>query len=82
VTVTVLFFAIARDRAGCGEAILALADGSTVRDAQTQIIRDFPAVESILPYVRYAVDEAFVSDLDAPLRPGATVAIIPPVAGG
>lgn len=80
--VEVLFFAIARDRAGVGEAVVELRDGATLADARAEILRAFPAIESILPYVRFAVDEAFVSDDAHPLRDGATVAIIPPVAGG
>lgn len=80
--VQVLFFAVARDRAGVGEATIALPEGATLKDAQAEILRGFPAIESILPYVRFAVDEAFVSDEGHPLRDGGTVAIIPPVAGG
>lgn len=80
--VTVLFFAIARDRAGTDAATLSLPHGATIDDAKALIIKAYPALEAILPYVRFAVDEAFVFDLTQPLAQGATLAIIPPVAGG
>lgn len=81
-TIQLLFFAIARDRAGRSEARLTLPEAATLSDAQAAIIKEYPAIESILPYVRYAVDEAFVLDMNTSLHDGATVAIIPPVAGG
>ena len=80
--IEVLFFAIARDRAGTGEAQVTLPHGATLEDAKRLIIKDFPALQAILPYVRFAVNEAFVTDLSVQLTDGATVAIIPPVAGG
>lgn len=80
--IEVLFFAIARDRAGIGEARIDLPPGAQLADARAAIVARWPAIESILPYVRFAVDEAFVADAAHPLHDGATVAIIPPVAGG
>ncbi|MGK0361555.1 MAG: molybdopterin synthase catalytic subunit/molybdopterin converting factor small subunit [Bradymonadia bacterium] len=80
--IQVLFFAIARDRAGMDEVTLTVPDGATIDDAKTLIANRFPALQPILPYVRFALDEAFVVDLSQPLRAGATLAIIPPVAGG
>ena len=80
--IQVLFFAIARDRTGTGECTLTVPDGATIDDAKALIIKQYPALEPILPYVRFALDEAFVVDLTQVLQAGATLAIIPPVAGG
>ncbi len=80
--ITLLLFAAARERAGVGSAELALPDGATLADLVAAATARWPALEALWPYVRLAVDEAFVSDLRAPLRPGAEVAVIPPVSGG
>ena len=80
--INVLFFAAARERAGTDEQSLTLADGATVSQALSAIVSAYPAVEPLLPYLRVAVDEVFESDLSRVLRPGAELALIPPVSGG
>ncbi len=80
--VEVLYFAAARERAGTGEEEIELSDGATVTDVLTRIEALHPDLAALRPYVRVAMDEAFVSDLDTQVRDGATVALIPPVAGG
>ncbi len=80
--IEVLYFAAARERAGRGEESLALEAGSTVAAAMAEIEARHPDLVPLRPYLRIAVDEAFVRELDVPLRDGATVALIPPVAGG
>jgi molybdopterin synthase catalytic subunit len=80
--VEVLFFAAARERTGLGTARLALPDGATVATAVEALVERWPALAALMPYVRIAVDEAFVFDQATALAEGATLALIPPVSGG
>jgi len=79
--VRVLFFATAREAAGCASAELSIPDGATVRGAKDAIGERFPALRARLPHYRFALDREF-APLDAPVREGAELAVIPPVSGG
>ena len=78
---TVLFFAQARERAGCASAPLELPAGSTVEDAMRVIARDHPSLASLWPHLAVALDGRLV-DATAELRNGAELALLPPVSGG
>jgi molybdopterin synthase catalytic subunit len=78
--VVVLYFAGARDAAGTGRETLAAAPG-TVGELRRALAEGRPALARVLARSRIAVDQEFAED-DAPLRDGAEVAIVPPVAGG
>jgi molybdopterin synthase catalytic subunit len=78
--VRVLYFAAAREAAGVAQASLAPVP-ATVGALRQRLAAEVPALARLLPRCRIAVDEDFVED-DAPLRDGAEVAIVPPVAGG
>ena len=80
--IEVLFFAAARERAGTGAATVTLPEGATLDDLIGALNTKHARLEPLWPHVRLAVDEAFVADRKAPLRDGATVALIPPVSGG
>ena len=80
-TVTVLFFAAARERAGLSRLALPVGEGLRVRDVLAQLAAQLPALGPLLPHLRVALDQEFV-DLEAPVHPGAELALIPPVAGG
>jgi MoaE-MoaD fusion protein len=71
--VTVLFFAAARETLD--------PTPSTVGDLRRRLLGSRPALGPVLARSRVAVDGEFADDA-APLRDGAEVAIIPPVAGG
>ncbi|WP_324289933.1 molybdopterin converting factor subunit 1 [Pyxidicoccus sp. MSG2] len=79
--VTVLYFAAARERAGGAREALEVPEGALVRDVLRLISERHPALAPLLPHLRVAVDQEFVG-LEAPVRGGAEVALIPPVAGG
>ncbi|HZI14968.1 MAG TPA: molybdopterin converting factor subunit 1 [Myxococcus sp.] len=79
--VTVLYFAAARERAGLSREALEVPEGASVREVLQAITAKHPALAPLLPHLRVAVDQEFVG-LDAPVRAGAEVALIPPVAGG
>ena len=79
--VTVLLFAAAREAAGTDRVALDLARGATVADAFGRLAASHPALASVLPSCRAAVDEEFAPRATA-LRDGATLAVLPPVSGG
>lgn len=79
--VNVLFFAQARERAGRSSAVLEIPDGGRVADALSAIRRDYPSLDDLWPHLAIAVDGVLVP-ADAALRPGAEVALLPPVSGG
>jgi MoaE-MoaD fusion protein len=80
-TVTVLLFAAARERAGLPRTELSVAPGLRVREVLALLVARHPALGPLMPHLRVAVNQEFV-DLEAPVPPGAELALIPPVAGG
>jgi molybdopterin synthase catalytic subunit len=76
----VLYFAGARDAAGTGRETLSPAP-ATVGALRRALAEAHPRLARVLPRCRIAVDQEFAPD-EAPLRDGAEVAVVPPVAGG
>ena len=68
-----------------GESLsLTLPDTSTVADMSAQLeaqISDYSALLDLLPVTRFS-NETEVLSADAPLKPGITYAVLPPVSGG
>ena len=79
--VTVLYFAAARERAGCDRESIDLPEGTTAGQAKAHLLGLHPALAPIAPHLRLAVDKAFAPDA-AVLSEGAEIALIPPVSGG
>ncbi len=79
--VTLRYFAAARERAGCSHEQVELSDGAVVQQLLDLLCALHPALTALLPHLRVAVNHEFTA-LDAPVPPGAEVALIPPVAGG
>ncbi|MCA9316411.1 MAG: MoaD/ThiS family protein [Planctomycetes bacterium] len=79
--VRVRYFADAREAARRDGEDLDLAAGATVKDAVDALVRRHPALGSIAPRARVAVDERFVGP-DEALAEDATLVLIPPVGGG
>jgi len=80
-TLTVLFFAQARDRAGCARRTLELPDGSRVGDAVAALRAEHPALEPLWPHLKIAMNGALVAE-QASLVTGSELALLPPVSGG
>jgi molybdopterin synthase catalytic subunit len=78
VTVAVRLYAGVRERAGKARLDV---EGTTIAAVRASLAAACPAIAGQLPSCRFAVDDEFVGD-DAPVRPGATVDVIPPVSGG
>lgn len=81
-TIRVLFFAIAKEKAGEESCDISLDTPSSLKDLQEAVLNLYPELSSLLPYVRWAVNQRFVSELDHPVVDGDEAALIPPVSGG
>jgi len=79
--IRVLYFAVFREQIGREDDVVALATGSTVRDAITALAARHAAIARLRGKFRVAVNQDF-SDDDRKLADGDELALIPPVAGG
>jgi MoaE-MoaD fusion protein len=80
-SVSILYFAAARERAGAQRETLEVPEGARVREVLRLIAERRPGLEPLLPHLRVAVNHEFV-DADAEVPAGAELALIPPVSGG
>lgn len=78
--VDVLYFGGARDAVGAARETLA-EQPATVAELRRALAARHPRLAPVLARCRIAVDQEFAGD-EAPLRSGAEVAVVPPVAGG
>jgi len=81
VNVTVLLFASLADRVGKRRLELPYEEGDTVASVRDRLVAAYPVVAGFVPSLMYALNEEYVRAGD-PVRPGATLALIPPVSGG
>lgn len=79
--VTVLYFAVFRERLGIDEETLELPDGANVRDAIAALSAKHEPIATLRTKFRVAVNQDFAND-DGALADGDELALIPPVAGG
>src|SRR4051812_1540111 len=79
--VTVLYFAVFKERLGRGEETIELADGKRVQDAIDQLAAAHPAIAALRGKFRCAVNQEFVGG-DPSLAARDELALTPPVAGG
>ncbi len=82
--ITVLYFAVFRERLGRSDEQLELPDGATLAALIDALEQRHDAVRALRGRYRVAVDQDMVDGALAAtaLRDGAEVALIPPVAGG
>lgn len=80
-TITVLFFAQAREAAGRARETLDLPEDSHVSDAIAALERAHPALASLRGHLAVAVGRQLAAPGTA-LTPGAELALLPPVSGG
>ncbi len=81
IRISVLYFAVFRERLGRDHDELALPPGSTVADAVAALAVRHPAIAQLRSKFRVAVNQDFTDDTHA-LADGDELALIPPVAGG
>ncbi len=79
--ILVLLFAAAKERAGTAQLPLELAIGATAGDLLAAVLAARPALAPIAGQLRVAINQRF-EGLDAIVRDGDEVAILPPVSGG
>jgi molybdopterin converting factor subunit 1 len=79
--ITVLYFAVLRERARLLRETVTLDAGSDVAAARALVARLHPELATLLPIVQTAVNRAIVPGAHA-LADGDELAFIPPVAGG
>lgn len=80
-TITVLFFAKARELAAASSVALELPDRATVAQLREALVKRFPAFGQLLAVSRIAVNHEFADDPRV-LAAADEVAVIPPVSGG
>ena len=80
-TLNVLFFAQAREHAGCASTVLDLPAGSSARDALDAIVARHPALAPLRGSVALALDGVLARG-DEAIREGSELALLPPVSGG
>ena len=81
IRIQILFFARARELAGCSSRTLQLTRGTTLADLRTRLAADLPALKGYLRHCRLSINEEF-RNWDSAIPADAKVAIIPPVSGG
>ncbi len=79
--VTVLLFASLAEKVGRRRLEVPLEGGDTVGSIRDRLVAAYPVLEGFVPSMMYALDEEYVRPQEA-VRPGATLALIPPVSGG
>lgn len=80
-TITLLFFARARDLAGSDRVSFPLTDGARVADLRARLVEQYPALQPLADKLLVAVNAEYADD-GTPIPAGAEVAVFPPVSGG
>lgn len=80
-TVTVLFFATLRDKAGVPKTQLELPAGASIAAFKQALFAKFPQLAAYAGAVLVAVNKEYAFDAD-PVPTGAEIALFPPVSGG
>jgi len=79
--ISILFFASAQDATGCSDLMWECAEGTTVEQCVLELQTRHPALIALAPRLRFAVNAEF-ADPSAVLKPGDTLAMLPPMSGG
>ena len=80
-TVTVQFFAAARDAAGKPELSVDLPDGATVAELRRSLVRAVPGLSRFGPSLWVAINGDYAADTEV-IPANAEIACFPPVSGG
>ena len=78
---SVRFFALYRERAGCSVARVAMPDGATVSDLLVAVRDQFPHLAPPEVQIVVAVNEEY-AEPETTLNTGDEICLIPPVSGG
>lgn len=78
-----MFFARARELAGCSDAELNVPAGTTTTSVRSCIVESFPELEAILPTCLLSVNLDYSNpESPAALKGGDEIGVISPVSGG
>jgi molybdopterin converting factor small subunit len=80
-TVTVLFFAAARDAAGTAELLLPVSGAGTLAELQQRVLQQLAGLQRMQSMLLWAVNNQYAVPAMT-IGPGDTVACFPPVSGG
>lgn len=80
-TISVVFFAAARDVTGCDRLQLKLADGATIADVKRELRDLHPDLEPVLKNSMWSINCKYAAERD-PIPDGAEIGLILPVSGG
>ncbi len=80
-TVTALFFATLRDRAGVKSVELQIPLQTNVAEFKTLLVEKIPALEGLMNHTLISINHEYVFD-DAMIPFNAEIALFPPVSGG
>ena len=78
---SVRFFALYRERAGCGVAQVTIREGATVADLVATVRERFPRLAPPEVQIVVAVNEEY-AEPETALSAGDEICLIPPVSGG
>jgi molybdopterin converting factor subunit 1 len=79
--VKIKFFAILRERAGTGDIMKDIKEGSTVAELWESLRQDYPKLPPLETRLLYAVNQNYVNP-DYILKEHDEVVFVPPVSGG
>jgi sulfur-carrier protein len=82
IQVTVRYFAAARAAAGAESETVVVRPGTTVAELVERLAVRGSGLATVLSRCSYLCDGVAVRDETAPLRPGNTIDVLPPFAGG
>ncbi len=78
---TLLFFAAARDIAGTGELRIEVPPGTRIGAVRDKLAAEYPGLKPLLAVCRFCVNSDY-APVDASLKDGDEIGVIPPVSGG
>lgn len=80
-SVTVAFFAAARDITGCDSVALEMNDEATLNNVMQELASRYPELLTLMEKSTWSLDHQYVAS-DQELHDGAEIGLIPPVSGG
>ena len=80
-TISVVFFAAAREVTGSDRLELTLSDGATIADVKHELRELYPDLYSVLRNSMWSINCKYAAERD-PIPDGAEVGLILPVSGG
>jgi molybdopterin converting factor subunit 1 len=80
-TIEVLYFAQAREHAGCASESIEIGEGTRIADALGALMARHPGLAALAPHLAVAVNGVLARP-ETVLREHAELALLPPVSGG